>query len=166
MGRRKEARQGGSCSQVIKIIRIIWLFFLPSPCRRWYAIGEYNEIWSRSCMIMKNTCGSHAFVHLLHCRMIMVYGMHRFTETALCTGPVVCKNDRETLQSYCTYLSLMHKSNCRSAKLSAFLMCNWRIFPHVCVIICVYWEKGVCLSLELIKCRAHFTYTNKKKPRC
>ena len=102
MGRRKEGRRAGSCSRVIKIIWIIWLFLFLCVCihihlgRCWYAIGEYNEIWRRSPLIVKNTCGSYVcFVQFSQCIRIMVHGMQRFKGIApsasnVCVCVCVC----------------------------------------------------------------------------
>lgn len=104
MGRWKEGRRAGSCSRVIKIIWIIWLFLLLCVCihihlgRCWYAIGEYNEIWRRSPLIVKNTCGSYVcFVQFSQCIRIMVHGMQRFKEIAP-SASHMCGE----WQSYCT----------------------------------------------------------------
>lgn len=121
MGRRRERRQAGSCSQVIKIIWIVWLFLCVSVCihvhlgRCWYAIGEHNEIWRRSRMIVKNICGSYVcFEQFSRCIRIMVHSMQRFKEIApgashlckyLCVW--VCR-----MAKLLHYSHILHKSNC------------------------------------------------------
>lgn len=108
MGRRKEGRLAGSCSQVIKIIWIIWLFCC--VCIRihlgrcWYAIGEYNEKWRRSRMIVKNTCGSYlCFVQFSRRIRIMVHGMQRFKEIAPSSHRVCVCVWRQSYCTICTY---------------------------------------------------------------
>lgn len=169
MGRRKEGRLFCSCSWVIKIIWIIWLFLFLSVCihihlgRCWYAIGEYNEIWRRSPLIVKNTCGSYVcFVQFSQCIRIMVHGMQRFKEIAPSASHMCVE-----WQNYCTICTYRIKA-------IALGMHNWvhcfdmqlMDFLHVCIIVCIYWETGVCLSLELIKqkvCNTLYIQTKKEE---
>lgn len=158
MGRRKEGRRAGSCSRVIKIIWIIWLFLSLCVCihihlgRCWYAIGEYNEIWRRSPLIVKNTCGSYVcFVQFSQCIRIMVHGMQRFKEIApSASHRCVCMRGLEKLLHH---LHVSHKSNCiGNAQLRALFWYaidgfSARLYNSMCIL----GERGVCLSLELIK---------------
>lgn len=144
MGRRKEGRRAGSCSRVIKIIWIIWLFLFLCVCihihlgRCWYAIGEYNEIWRRSPLIVKNTCGSYVcFVQFSQCIRIMVHGMQRFkgiapsaSNVCVCVCECVCvcgkaKKKKKLLH----HLHVLHESNWKCTIECTVLICNWWIFP-------------------------------------
>lgn len=179
MGRRKEGRRAGSCSRVIKIIWIIWLFLFLCVCihihlgRCWYAIGEYNEIWRRSPLIVKNTCGSYVcFVQFSQCIRIMVHGMQRFkgiapsaSNVCVCVCECVCVERQKKKKSYCTICTYCMKAigNAQSSALFWYAIDGFS--PHVWIMVWIYWEIGVCLSLELIKQKVlqRTLHTNKKE---
>lgn len=150
MGRRKEERVG-SCSGVIKIIWIIWLFLLLCVCihihlgRCWYSIGEYNEIWRRSPLIVKNTCGSYVcFVQFSQSIRIRVHGTRRFKEIAPSANHMCAEwQSHCTICTYCVKaiaLGMHYWVHCFDMQLMDLL--------QVCIIICIC---RVCSSPELIK---------------